>query len=305
MNVQRGLIIASVLGLAACANFEPIPEPKGKTKTIVKRPVSGPYTMDQDEPPLPDQIPPDIGNTPDAVPKPEPKSASGNSPRYTVLGGTYEVRSSAKDFRERGMASWYGRKFHGHKTASGERYDMFAMSAAHKTLPLPAYVRVTRVDTGKSIVVKVNDRGPFHGKRIIDLSYAAAAKLDMLKLGEVMVEIESITPDSAETQYARTPPAPAVQPAPVVTPPPAPTTTALRVQRGWLQVASYSDPVNALALREDLSKAGVEPVQVWSGGRDSSPVHRVLVGPFDDTVASDSARQKILDRGLAADWVYE
>ena len=282
--------------LPGCANFEDKPEPR---KPTVPPGQVGRYSMDSDAAPLPHQIPPEVLNTPDAVPRYEPPSRSGNSPSYSVFGQTYEVRKSAKNFTERGLASWYGRKFHGHKTASGERYDMFAMSAAHKTLPLPTYIRVRRVDNGKSVVVKVNDRGPFHGKRILDLSYAAAARLGMIGQGSAMVEIEAIHVDrNADVRIAVAPP-----PAPN---PPITASMTAAPRRGWLQIGAYADPINALALREDLNQAGIGPVEVWSGGgSDTGTLHRVLAGPFASSAAAQVVRERVLTRGLSADWVDE
>ncbi len=129
-----------------------------------------------------------------AVPRVEAKSKGGNHSPYRVLGKKYRVMKSAKGFKQRGEASWYGKKFHGRLTSNGERYDMYAMTAAHKQLPLPTYVTVKNLETNKSIIVRVNDRGPFHGGRIIDLSYAAASKLGMLKKGTARVEITVINP---------------------------------------------------------------------------------------------------------------
>ncbi len=151
----------------------------------------GRYSVAQDYGP---SQPVDVSHVKDAVPRVEPKSRGGNPPSYTVLGKTYRVRDSADGYRERGNASWYGKKFHGHKTSNGEIYDMYAMTAAHKTLPLPTFVRVTNLANGRQVIVRVNDRGPFHAGRIIDLSYAAAAKLGMLQQGTATVEVEAIDP---------------------------------------------------------------------------------------------------------------
>jgi rare lipoprotein A len=131
---------------------------------------------------------------PDAIPRVEPRSHYGNPPYYEVFGKRYYVLASSADYVERGVASWYGPGFHRELTSTRESYDMYAMTAAHKTLPLPAYVRVTNLQNGRSVVVRVNDRGPFVGNRIIDLSYSAAARLDMLRDGTAMVEIRSIDP---------------------------------------------------------------------------------------------------------------
>ncbi|MGZ8994412.1 MAG: septal ring lytic transglycosylase RlpA family protein [Burkholderiaceae bacterium] len=140
----------------------------------------------------PDRTPSDVAATPDAVPKIEPLMARANRP-YVALGRSYTPLTTDVEFRERGFASWYGRQFHGNRTSSGEIYDMFAMTAAHPTLPVPSYVRVTSAKTRQSVIVRVNDRGPFKSDRIIDLSYAAALKLRFVAAGVEQVEIERIT----------------------------------------------------------------------------------------------------------------
>jgi rare lipoprotein A len=160
--------------------------------------------------PTPEIVPPpaNVDTTPDAIPRREPRSAHGNPPFYKVLGKRYVVLASADGYFERGVASWYGPTFHGESTSSGEKYDMYGMTAAHKTLPLPTYARVTNLKNGRSIVVRINDRGPFVANRLIDLSYSAAAKLDMLKEGTTLVEVKALTlqePDNL-TRSAETPP---------------------------------------------------------------------------------------------------
>ncbi|WP_405127373.1 septal ring lytic transglycosylase RlpA family protein [Shewanella donghaensis] len=142
---------------------------------------------------------PDVSKVEDAHPKYEPYSRQGNKQKYTVRGKSYNVLPSAKDFKQSGNASWYGSKFHGHLTSNGETYDMYSMSAAHKTLPLPSYVRVTNEANNKQVIVRVNDRGPFHEGRIIDLSYAAAYKIGMLDHGTAKVSIETIHIESPES----------------------------------------------------------------------------------------------------------
>jgi rare lipoprotein A len=134
----------------------------------------------------------DMSNAPDAVPKVEPHSRGGNKSRYEVWGKSYSVMASSIGFKQRGLASWYGQKFHGHLTSNGETYDMYAMTAAHKSLPLPTYARITNLANNKTVIVRVNDRGPFHGDRVIDLSYAAASKLDYRKTGVAEVLVEAI-----------------------------------------------------------------------------------------------------------------
>ncbi len=135
----------------------------------------------------------DVSGIPDAVPKVEPLSRIGNK-SYTVFGKKYNVMSSSKNYEQRGIASWYGTKFHGHHTSNGERYNMLAMTAAHKTLPLPTYVEVTNLKNGRKVIVKVTDRGPFENNRLIDLSYAAAKKLGMLGHGTAPVDVKAIDP---------------------------------------------------------------------------------------------------------------
>src|ERR1700733_6010316 len=137
---------------------------------------------------------PDANQVPDAVPREEPRSAFGNPPFYYVGGHRYVVLPSASGYVERGVASWYGTEFHGLRTSAGESYDMFAMTAAHKTLPLPCYARVTNLSNGRNVVVRINDRGPFVANRIIDLSYSAAARLDMIRNGTAFVQVEVLTP---------------------------------------------------------------------------------------------------------------
>ncbi|NEV62558.1 septal ring lytic transglycosylase RlpA family protein [Thiorhodococcus minor] len=141
-----------------------------------------------------DEIPPEIARIPDAAPKVEPLSRSGNPDSYVVFGKRYYPKKSSRGHVERGLASWYGEPFHGRKTSSGDIYDMHAMTAAHKTLPLPTYARVTNLENGRSVVVRVNDRGPFHGPRIIDLSYTAAVKLGVHRKGTAAVEVRAIDP---------------------------------------------------------------------------------------------------------------
>src|SRR6478672_12030064 len=158
--------------------------------------------------------PPPTGNMADAVPRAEPRSSHGNPPFYEVNGERYQVLSSSDNYIERGVASWYGPDFQGHNTSSGERYDMYGMTAAHKTLPIPCYARITNLSNGRSIVVRINDRGPFVNNRIVDLSYTAATRLDIVRTGTAFVELRTVGPGE-----------PAIVPAPVMvaTPTPSPT----------------------------------------------------------------------------------
>jgi rare lipoprotein A len=216
---------------------------------------------DTDGPPR--VVPIDPLSVPDAQPAAEPRSRYGNPPTYEVAGQRYHVLKTATGYRERGHASWYGSKFHGRRTSSGETYDMFAMTAAHKTLPLPSYVRVTHLGNGRSIVVRVNDRGPFHPDRIIDLSYTAAVKLGFLEQGTALVEVEAITPTHRGVA---------------------------RIEPTFLQVGAFQDSTRAASLREEVAAHGLSSVEVRSERRNRALWHRVLVGPFADAHALEEAR---------------
>jgi rare lipoprotein A len=168
------LLLTVTMLLGACAGGPPSPQPRPAT--------DGP----------PQSIPPGLAQRPDAVPRVEPFRIGGPNKPYSVAGVHYVPQTTDAPLRQRGGASWYGRKFHGQPTASGETYDMFAMTAAHKTMPLPSYARVRNPANGRQIVVRINDRGPFHPDRVIDLSYAAALKLGLLG-GVAPVEVERIT----------------------------------------------------------------------------------------------------------------
>jgi rare lipoprotein A len=161
------------------------------------QPGSAPKPPAEQRDGAPAEVPYDLALLPDPVPRHEEKSRYGNPATYTVNGRTYRVLDDAAGYLEEGFASWYGTKFHGRRTSSGEPYDMFQLTAAHKQLPVPSYARVTRLDTGQAIIVRVNDRGPFHDDRIIDLSYAAAVKLGVAQHGTTRVRVESLIAPSA------------------------------------------------------------------------------------------------------------
>lgn len=210
----------------------------------------------------------DPGVTPSSrEPGPEPRSRYGNPRFYEVAGQRYYVSDTADNYRERGVASWYGRKFHGRRTSSGEVYDMHAMTAAHKTLPLPTWVRVTHLGNGRSIVVRVNDRGPFVDNRIIDLSYAAATALDMIDAGTALVEVEAMTFDAPE---------------------PATTTTASTPGEAlYMQVGAFSERDNAERRLRQLADAGVDDAFLAQADTTSGAVYRVRVGPIGDVASFD------------------
>ena len=177
-----------ILNLCGCSN--PLSKNYHKTKKTTYR-----YAKKHDGHPHPSHIP-NLAKISEPKPKYEPKSRCGNPTNYKVFNKTYRVLKSSDGYKERGYASWYGTKFHGYRTSNGDVYDMYSMTAAHKTLPLPTYAKITNLYNKKSIIVKINDRGPFHGDRIIDLSYVAASKLGIIGNGVGMVEIAAINPKS-------------------------------------------------------------------------------------------------------------
>ena len=258
MRLALALVLAVLL--AACGSAPKKPDtPSGK------------YYAD-DGPP--ESVPDNLADIPDAVPRDEPFHRYANRP-YTVFGQTYVPVVNRDATKERGLASWYGRKFHGQKTSSGEIYDMFAMTAAHKTLPIPSYAKVTNLKNGKSVVVRVNDRGPFHSNRIIDLSYAAAARIGIVAAGSGLVEVERIVPTAAGEEtppvtVAVAPPQPAVVKTPVVE------------KEGtelWLQLGAFSSQQGAESFREHVTRELTwlnEPIDIAS--RDG--LHRVRIGPY-------------------------
>jgi rare lipoprotein A len=215
-------------------------------------------------PPQRDGAPPapgvDLANLPDPLPKEEPRSRYGNQSPYEVLGKRYQVMPRAKGYRANGTASWYGTKFHGRSTSSGERYDMYKLTAAHRNLPIPCYVRVTNLDNHRSAIVRVNDRGPFHSERIIDLSYAAAVKLGFANRGTARVRIEAVGPeDVAVKALAEAAPKAAGE-------------------NIYLQAGAFSDRRGAERFRAQLARLVGADVHVHqaSGG----PRYRVRVGPL-------------------------
>ncbi len=252
---MKPLLAFVVLALSACA----------------AAPRSGGYYKDDG----PGEKPPaNLDQIADAQPKSEPLHRYANRP-YQVFGKEYVPLAFVQPYRQRGMASWYGKKFHGQRTASGETYDMYAMSAAHPTLPIPSYARVTRVATGRSVIVRINDRGPFHQGRMIDLSYAAALKLGFAHLGSAEVELESIEPGHAVT--------PTEQAATTTPPPAAPTEQALAAPEQaaavYVQVGAFSSRDNAESLRSRLEDEFgwlKDTVQVLAIGN----LWRLHVGPY-------------------------
>jgi rare lipoprotein A len=233
----------------------------------------------------PERIPDNLAQVPNAVPRDEPFHRFANRP-YTVFGRTYVPIVNKEPRVERGIASWYGKKFHGQKTSSGEIYDMFAMTAAHPTYPIPSFARVTNVKNGRWVVVRINDRGPFHSNRVIDLSYAAADRIGIASAGSGLVEVERVfeSPEpQAAVPQALPPPAQLVIETPVITQ----ETAGL-----WLQLGAFSSREGADAFRDKMSRDlawNLEPIQL--AVRDG--LHRVRLGPYRNREEAAAIADKV------------
>ncbi len=209
----------------------------------------------------------------DAVPRPEPRSPYGNVPVYEVFGEWYTVMETSSGYKEQGVASWYGNKFHGRPTASRELYDMHAMTAAHKTLPIPTYVRVRNLSNNKSVIVRVNDRGPFVGDRIIDLSYSAALKLDMIRSGTILVEVEAISFD-------------------------APSGGGQDARQLFAQVGAFGSRENAERQLAALRAGGIGKAFVLKDTATHPHLYRVRIGPVKDVAQYDILADELNDLGI-------
>jgi rare lipoprotein A len=280
----RAALIVSLAGVvAACA--PPLKHEPAAPAAPPPRP--GAYYQDDG----PGTNPPDnLDAIPDAIPRLEPLHRFANRP-YTVFGRDYIPATTLRSYRERGLASWYGRKFHAQKTATGETYDMYAMTAAHPTLPLPSYARVTNLANGRSVVVRINDRGPFHPGRIIDLSYAAAYRLGIAQKGSGEVEVESIVPGAAPPQLV--PPLPPVAASEAG---PATATAPIGQEAGGYvaQLGAFANYANAQEfvgrMANQTGTLGVEPRV-----RQDSGLYRVYVGPYTTREEARRAADRLRD----------
>ena len=232
----------------------------------------------------------DIEKIPNAVPKKEPRSKTGNNP-YVALGKKYYPMKSAQGYKESGVASWYGKKFHGRRTSSGEKYDMMGMTAAHRTLPLPTYVKVRNLASGKSVIVKVNDRGPFLHNRVIDLSYAAAAKLGVVTTGTALVEVTAVNVNSSlnSASYATSTPI---------------TARSVSGPKLYVQYGAFSVKSNALELQRKLSNYGFKAF-IEQGSLNGSDVYRVRVGPYSQVSEVDAITARSRQIGYETKLVIE
>ena len=206
-------------------------------------------------------------------PKPvrEAISRRGNAQSYEVWGQTYYVQRSIKQYEETGIASWYGQKFHGHDTSNGETFDVYKFTAAHKSLPLPSYVKVTNISNQKSLIVRVNDRGPFHENRLIDLSYAAAIRLGFADLGTAEVKVELVAPPLTEGEYQH------------------------------LQVGAFQAKGSALKMKQSLAKLITEPIYISEELKTGKLLHKVRIGPLSPDrlhAIQNTLRQEKLPSGL-------
>lgn len=305
MNLRTRAALLGVIALTACSNIPERKEEAGSTPVpaVEAQPVQLEPDSRQPAPsvPLPgrgaylegdgpgNNIPANLDATPNAVPQAEPLHKFANRP-YVALGNTYTPLTAPGNYKKRGIASWYGKKFHGQRTSSGEIYDMYAMTAAHPTLPIPSYARVTHVSTKKSVVVRINDRGPFLHDRIIDLSYAAAHKLGIVANGSSEVEVESLLPDG-------------IIPAPVIAEPikveplaPAPvTSTPLEDGNVYLQIGAFKSHQSAegflASMRAEFEGSGKQLILY-----PKDDLVRVHVGPYADQDTARAAAEKLQAR---------
>jgi len=289
-------LIAIAIAIAGCSTTPKTPAKPEATPAAPPAPTPTPAPT----PPAPGKpgyykddgpganTPANLDSLPDAVPRMEPLHRFANRP-YTVLGRDYVPATTLRPYRQRGIASWYGRKFHGEKTSTGDTYDMYAMTAAHPTLPLPSYARVTNVATGKSVIVRVNDRGPFLHERIIDLSYAAAHRIGIAQNGSGEVEVEAILPGTASTvATAPLPPVPDVS-----APPPIAAIPADGKPGGYVvQLGAFGNTANAQSfvghVQNQLATAKVE-----AKVRQVNGLYRVYVGPYPERDEAQRVAQRL------------
>mgnify|MGYP003630580721 CR=1 FL=1 len=215
-------------------------------------------------------LPIDPADVKDAVPRPDPILSVGNATPYTINGVEYEVLDDYKSYKMRGTASWYGSKFHGHKTSNGEIYDLYQASAAHKTLPIPCFARVTNLDNGESIIVRVNDRGPFHSDRVIDLSYGAAVKLGYMEAGTARVEVEVVEVIGVDDRR-----------------------DSVAGDYRYLQLGAYSTEGSALRLQDRLQALLDPPVFVSEVQSGENLLYRVRIGPMSDAIELESVQKQL------------
>ena len=274
IRVFRILYLMVILAVIdACSSVSP-PQ--------VENPNAGRYSIMQDRAP---ERSIDINNIPEVVIEPVVRTIAGNRSPYAVLGKSYFVLPSEEGYSERGIASWYGEKFHGHKTSNGEVFDMYQVSAAHKSLPIPSFLRVTNLDNNRSIIVRVNDRGPFHDNRIIDLSYAAALKLGYADIGTARVQLDAIITEelSSGLEFRGN-----------IEPRALPSVSRI-FKNQYLQIAALSNQASAVRLLAKLEKMMDRPVFI-NPIKDSTgkTLYRVRIGPVDDLAELETITRKLV-----------
>ena len=280
-NVLRISIVLPVLLAVVSCSSAPEQTPESPNK--------GRYSISQDR--APTRIV-DLSIIPEVIPQPINRTMAGNRSPYTVLGKSYQVLPTEEGYNESGVASWYGEKFHGHKTSNGEVFDMYQVSAAHKSLPIPSFLRVTNLDNNRSIVVRVNDRGPFHGDRVIDLSYAAALKLGYADRGTARVQLESIVASGAFRDRGVS----------------ATTSAAgnenLRVSSSsskYLQVGAFSELSTAQEVSTKVEEITSLPVFIRTVNISKSrTLHRVRVGPISDSGQIQRVSESVVAANLGS-----
>jgi rare lipoprotein A len=253
--MRQGLLVLTVLTLAACSGSNPR------------------VAWEGDGAPAANLKPADVI---DAVPRPDPILRAGNSSPYSVDGVEYHVMDTAVGYDEQGVASWYGTKFHGNKTANGEVYDLYLATAAHRSLPIPSYVRITNLDNNRQIVVRVNDRGPFHPERLIDLSYAAAVKLGFVDQGTAPVRIQSLNLAGVDDHRGN----------------------AYGSYR-YLQLGAFANPASAHSLRDAVAALVSVPVEVSAVDVGGRRLNRVRVGPVADGKQLQRLQNLLMTRGYS------
>ncbi len=282
VTIRTGLFVGLLLTLAACSSTS---STRSTATSAVTNPNAGRYSIQQDRAPTRQM---DIASIPEVIPEPVVRTMAGNRSPYSVLGQTYYVLPSEEGYRANGVASWYGEKFHGHRTSNGEIFDMYLASAAHKSLPIPSFLRVTNLDNNRSIIVRVNDRGPFHGDRLIDLSYAAAVKLGYADRGTARVQLEAVLPDATlERPDLRIASA-------------APRTIASSNSQ-YLQVGAFSELTSARNLIAQLQELTPHPVFIRTIQTDANAVlHRVRIGPLQDAGEIRRLTQSVVAANLGS-----
>jgi len=321
--VKRALVLLVLALLAGCSGkktHRPAPPPTQRPPVATAQPQPAPaapetslsqaerYRQAKDDGPR-EAL--DVTTIEEPEPKSEPPSRYGNRSPYNVLGRTYQVLPTSRGYIERGISSWYGNKFHGYMTSSFEPYDMYKFTAAHKSLPLPSWARVTNLENGKSVIVRVNDRGPFHDNRLIDLSYAAAVKIGVWPKGTGLVEVRALTPGEVEPDVraaaavARTPPRPlpktSLVDARMSTTAPATAVAdanATAQPRIYLQIGAFGEQANADRAAQRVSAAKLGDVRVVEASVNGRSVRRVRLGPLRDVEEADRLSQELRRLGL-------